>query len=250
MNKCVAHLTANLPMDNCVKGLLFDYGGTLDNNGDHWAVTIREAWQTLPGDNVDLDTFCKAYVYAERELARTRHILPRHNFADTMLVKARIELMHLRSLGYELTQAEIESRACAIAQYCDNRARACTAAAAKTLDVLAGRYPLALVSNFYGNVEAVLESYDLKRYFPHVIESAVVGIRKPDPAIFALGAQALALLPEQTAVIGDSLSKDIAPARSIGCDTVWIKGRPWFGDTIGTTDGKSIENISELETLY
>ena len=63
--------------------------------------------------------------------------------------------------------------------------------------------------------------------FQKVIESAVVGIRKPDARIFALGLEALQMEPEEVTVVGDSISKDIVPARSLGCHTVWFKGESW-----------------------
>ena len=30
---------------NKVKGIIFDYGGTLDTGGDHWSEVIWDAWQ-------------------------------------------------------------------------------------------------------------------------------------------------------------------------------------------------------------
>ncbi len=78
----------------------------------------------------------------------------------------------------------------------------------------------------------------------------MVGIRKPDPRIFSLGVEALGLAPEEVLVIGDSLSKDIKPAQSIGCPTVWIKGRQWFGDTPGQHRGCTVESLDELAVLY
>ena len=86
---------------------------------------------------------------------------------------------------------------------------------------------MVLVSNFYGNIHAVLHSYGLDGYFREIVESAVVGIRKPDPQIFALGVEALGMLPEEVVVVGDSYGKDMAPAHSLGCHTVWIKGQGW-----------------------
>jgi putative hydrolase of the HAD superfamily len=97
----------------------------------------------------------------------------------------------------------------------------------KILDVLSVRYPMVLVSNFYGNIHAVLRSYRLGGYFKEVVESAVVGVRKPDPQIFALGVKALGLHPEEVIVVGDSYSKDMVPAHGLGCRTLWLKGQGW-----------------------
>lgn len=236
-------------MEN-IKGIIFDYGGTIDNCGDHWAVVIREAYATLPEAELPLDMFCQAYIFAERELAKVRHILPHHTFRDMMLIKARLELEELVRLGAPYPAEKIEEYAAAIADYTDAHARACIEAARPTLDYLAGRYPMALVSNFYGNIEAVLDAYDLRRYFPIIVESAVVGVRKPDPAIFRLGVEALGLQPEQVLVVGDSVSKDIVPARSLGCPTAWIEGRPWFYEKAVEAPGLKIRTLEDLRELY
>ena len=109
---------------------------------------------------------------------------------------------------------------------------------------------MVLVSNFYGNIESVLRAYNLLHYFPTIIESAVVGVRKPDPAIFALGVEALGLKPEEVLVVGDSLSKDIAPATSLGCATAWIEGRGWFHEEPSDMTGKGMKTLEELQKLY
>ena len=93
-------------------------------------------------------------------------------------------------------------------------------------------YPLVLVSNFYGNINTILEDFRLDTYFRHVVESSVVGIRKPDPRIFMLGVEALQLEAEEVLVVGDSFSKDILPANSMGCQTVWIRGRGWGDESV------------------
>ena len=95
------------------------------------------------------------------------------------------------------------------------------------LEQVAERRPLALVSNFYGNISTVLAEFGLDGLFGSVVESAVVGVRKPDPRIFALGAEALGLDAACVAVVGDSYDKDIVPARKAGCRTVWLRGEGW-----------------------
>ena len=234
-------------MEN-IKGIIFDYGGTIDCCGDHWACVIRDAYEAA-GLSIELDDFCDASVYAERELARTRHILPEHTFLDMMRIKARIELEFLQEKGLVEVDA-IASLGEKIAIYCYEHARACIEEARPTLDYLGERYPMVLVSNFYGNVSAVLRDFDLLRYFPTIVESAVVGIRKPDPRIFGLGVEALGLKPAEVLVVGDSLSKDIIPAESLGCHTAWIIGRQWFREKELPPHAGTIKKLSELQSLY
>uniref|UniRef100_UPI0025B5003E HAD family hydrolase n=1 Tax=Muribaculum intestinale TaxID=1796646 RepID=UPI0025B5003E len=106
--------------------------------------------------------------------------------------------------------------------------------------------PMVLVSTFYGNVQAVLADFNLLQYFESIIESAVVGVRKPDPQIFRLGVDALGMKPEEVLVVGDSYKKDIVPAETIGCRVAWIKGKGWTAEEDAVTHPSIIKNISEV----
>ncbi|MCM1319997.1 MAG: HAD family hydrolase [Muribaculaceae bacterium] len=230
-----------------VKGIIFDYGGTLDTRGDHWSHVIWNAYQQA-GVLVEYEAFRDAYVYGERELARTLHILPHHNFHDLLLIKMQIELQYLAD-GQFINPEEIQPKAKAIADLCYQAAGDCIAETKPVLKQLHKRYPMVLVSNFYGNVQAVLKDFGIDQYFDKIIESAVVGIRKPDPRIFELGVQALNMKPEHVLVVGDSYKKDIAPAMSIGCQTIWIKGRGWTAEEETILHPAIITSIGEVLSL-
>lgn len=229
-------------IDN-LKGIIFDYGGTIDSRGVHWSEVIWDGYVNA-GVPVDKQDFRDSYVYAERELARTRHILPEHNFYDLLYIKMRIELDNLVETG-KLPQGATDRYAEPVARYCYDRARASVEEARPVLDALHARYPMVLVSNFYGNVETVLADFDLLRYFKQIIESAVVGVRKPDPRIFMLGVEALGLQPGEVLVVGDSYKKDIVPAESIGCRVLWLKGKGWTTEEDAVTHPCIIKNLSE-----
>jgi putative hydrolase of the HAD superfamily len=107
-----------------------------------------------------------------------------------------------------------------------------TARSREVLTQLGQEHPMVLVSNFYGNISVVLQEFGLNGLFSAVIESAVVGIRKPDPRLFTLGVEALGLQPEEVTVVGDSIDKDMVPARAAGCHTVWLKGEGWTDDPV------------------
>lgn len=230
-----------------IKGIIFDYGGTIDSRGVHWSEIIWNGYQAAQ-INVDKDSFRECYVFAERELARVRHILPHHNFYDLLLIKMRIELEFLAKQS-KINSDIVEEKAIAIAEYCYNQARECIEEARPTLEALAARYPMVLVSNFYGNVESVLEDFDVRKYFDTIVESAVVGVRKPDPKIFALGVEAIGLKAEEVLVIGDSYRKDIVPAESLGCQVLWIKGKGWTADEDAQQHPNIIKKLSEAADL-
>lgn len=233
-------------MEN-IKGIIFDYGGTIDSRGVHWSEVIWDGYQAA-GVPVDKPVFRDAYVFAERELARTRHILPHHTFADLLLIKMRIEFQWLVD-QHHLPDNAVDLWAAPVADYCYDAARNSIADARPVLDELYARFPMVLVSNFYGNVEAVLEDFDLRRYFRSIIESAVVGVRKPDPRIFQLGVEALGLPPQQVLVVGDSYKKDILPAESIGCHVAWLKGKGWTPEEDAQMHPSVITSLSQLLQL-
>jgi putative hydrolase of the HAD superfamily len=226
-----------------IKGVIFDYGGTLDTGGDHWSEVIWSAWQKA-GVAADKAEFREVYVYAERELARTLHILPHHNFHDLLRIKMQIELQRLAEMGH-FAPASVDEMAGKIADLCYASAKASVERARPVLDALSRRYPMVLVSNFYGNVETVLKDFGIDGYFKKVIESAVVGVRKPDPKIFTLGVEALGLKPEEVLVFGDSYSKDIIPAEKAGCQAIWLKGKGWTAEEDATVHPNIVKSLDE-----
>ena len=222
-----------------IKGLVFDYGGTLDTGGCHWGKVLWHAYMQSKVP-VSEEIFRKAYVHGERTLATKRIITPRHTFLDTLSEKIRLQLEWIeKEEGKELMKP--------FHDYILNKvysfARSNTENSVKVLHSLADRYPMVLVSNFYGNIATVLKEFGFDGIFKDIIESAVVGIRKPNPEIFAIGVEKLGMANSEAMVIGDSYDKDILPAHSIGCKTAWIKGEGW-------TDEEVTEPVADFTIHY
>ncbi|MBI2459959.1 MAG: HAD-IA family hydrolase [Candidatus Rokubacteria bacterium] len=91
------------------------------------------------------------------------------------------------------------------------------------LEALAGRgLRLAVVSNSNGSVEAILREVGLLGYLDAVVDSAVVGVEKPDPRIFRRATGALGVEPEEAVHIGDLYSVDVLGARAAGCRAILL----------------------------
>ncbi|MCM1368774.1 MAG: HAD family hydrolase [Candidatus Amulumruptor caecigallinarius] len=230
-----------------IKGLIFDYGGTLDTGGEHWSHVIWRAYQNA-GVEVNNAEFREAYVYAERELARVRHILPAHDFHDMLKIKVKIELEFLVRSGLMSPDA-VEEKTERVAAECYESAHNFTQKAAPVLEALSQKYPMVMVSNFYGNIDTVLRDFELRQYFRAIIESSVLGIRKPDPRIFEHGVKALGLMPSDVLVIGDSYKKDIVPAEQIGCQAIWLKGNGWTDEENAPIHSNVITEIERLTEI-
>lgn len=123
---------------------------------------------------------------------------------------------------------EAEAAVVEIADYCDVKVKERMAESRVVLEALCSRgYRMVLVTNFYGNIHSVLRAYGIDGFFDAIVESAVVGVRKPNPAIWRMGAEAAGRVPEECIAIGDSFDKDIQAAEAAGCRTIWFKGVEW-----------------------
>ena len=227
-------------------GYIFDYGGTIDTRGCHWGKKIWHAYQDAHVP-VTEQCFREAYVYAERTLGKNPIIKPTFTFKKTLDTKLHLQMDYLSDNElFEESISTIEMTKTLLdhlySDVCET-----VEESRKVLETLAKSYPMVLVSNFYGNIQVVLEEFSLANLFSHVIESAVVGVRKPDPRIFSLGVEALGMKPEEVVVVGDSFTKDILPAKAVGCKTIWIKGEGWtdenFDETIPNRIITSLEEI-------
>lgn len=230
---------------NRISGIIFDYGGTLDTRGDHWSEVIYDGYCQC-GVVIDKVAYRDAYVYGERALAVNPIVTPEFHFIDILLAKLRLQLQFLAgrdllatgkddaekqaALGIqlELGDMEIETIASRVADCINKTTTELLAENRQVLEQLRKKgLPMVLVSNFYGNIHTVLRDSGIEGYFKDIVESAVVGVRKPNPAIFALGVCALDMPASQVLVVGDTYSKDIVPACKLGCHAIWIKGRQW-----------------------
>lgn len=273
-----------------IKGIIFDYGGTLDTRGDHWSEVLWQGYEHFgigvaddeevePGVSIHKQAFRDAYVYGERALAVNPIVIPDFHFEDILREKLILELNFLagkelletgkddsekqaklgnpgkdsdassESLFLSLSDSEIHQIAEDMARYINAKTLALLKENKLVLEHLKQKgYPMVLVSNFYGNINQVLKDAGIDGYFEDVIESAVVGVRKPNPAIFALGVCALDLPASQVLVVGDTYGKDIIPAHKLGCHTLWIKGLQWEEKKVDESipDG-IIKKLSEME---
>ena len=210
------------------EAIIFDYGGTLDSDGMHWGKRIWHAYQKC-GVPVDEALFREAYVHAERTLAKNPIIQPDDDFTATLCKKLTIELEYISE---RLDDFDPDEWIDDILDTLIEATEESTNLSREVMNEVFGDYVkrgnTILVSNFYGNVSAVLSQFELDHCFSQVIESAVVGVRKPDPEIWRMGLRALGIEDaSKVLVIGDSYDKDIIPAHEIGCDTLWFMGEGW-----------------------
>lgn len=233
---------------NSVKGIIFDYGGTIDTNGIHWGELIWEQYRQA-GAKISHELYREAYVHGERTLGKQRIIEPTDTFHRLLEKKTAIQFDYLKANTAHDTLTDTLQQQ--IVERCYTKAKETIAKNCEIVKAVCEKRRAVLVTNFYGNMPVVLKEFALDNIFGTIVESSIVGIRKPDPRIFSLGVEAMQLPPEEVVVIGDSYKKDIYPALSIGCKTVWLKKVCWEEESIipGYEPTAIIESLEELPTL-
>ncbi|MGE5146128.1 MAG: HAD family hydrolase [Candidatus Eiseniibacteriota bacterium] len=203
-------------MTRPIDTLLFDFGGTLDADGVAWKERFHDHYRA-EGLDVAAEAFAPVFYAADDPLVGG---LPED--ADLAATVARLT----DNLESELGRRGIARRDAARGGRVAARFLADAEAAFRRnrplLEALGARYRLGIVSNFYGNLDAVCRGAGLKPLFGAIADSERVGAEKPDPAIFHAALHPLGAEAATTLFIGDSLRRDRAGARALGMGFIWL----------------------------
>jgi putative hydrolase of the HAD superfamily len=117
-----------------------------------------------------------------------------------------------------------EVRTCLAALHQERHLWCATAAGTtSTLERLrAAGLRLGVVSNSDGRVEAALRAAGLRDCFDVVLDSALFGAEKPDPAIFRAALEALRVAPDEALYVGDLYEVDVVGARAAGMEAILL----------------------------
>jgi putative hydrolase of the HAD superfamily len=103
-------------------------------------------------------------------------------------------------------------------------------------------YRLGLISNFEQWLEERLIELEVGQLFDVSVISGFVMIEKPDPAIYELALEGAQVEPRKAVHVGDSMSMDVEPARSVGIHPVLLDRRGRYPDS----EVLRIESLEEL----
>ncbi len=131
----------------------------------------------------------------------------------------------VRRLDPPLLEASVASRALPILRgaFRDPGAWKVWPDVPSALDALADReVRLGIVSNWDSRLPALLEALGLGDRFQAIAVSALVGVEKPDPALFRVALDRLGVRPEEALHVGDHPDLDVRAAASAGIDAALL----------------------------
>jgi FMN hydrolase / 5-amino-6-(5-phospho-D-ribitylamino)uracil phosphatase len=232
--------------------LLFDFGGTLDADGVAWKERFYKFY-SAEGLDMSADAFEPHFFAADSSLIG--RLPPETDLSETvsaLVAKLETELEHhsaRRSKSVIANGGNNRDRGVRVASRFLSEAGAAFARNRPVLKILRERYRLGIVSNFYGNLEAVCHDAGLASLFAVLVDSQRVGAEKPNPAIFHAALEILHSTPERTALVGDSLRRDREGARRTGMRFIWIAPKD-VQPAEGQARGDSAEDtVTELRDL-
>ena len=194
--------------------LLFDFGGTLDAPGVHWLTRFHQLYPQV-GLEVGPEQIKEAFYWADTQLLAHPEITTLQ-FLPLMLEHAALQLRYL-GLPVHPYQQQLAAGFC-------EAARRSLHISVGVLTALRQRFTLGVISNFYGNVATLCQECGLAALCDIIIDSAQVGVSKPEQRIFTLALEQLGCAPHRAAYIGDSFERDVLGARAAGLRTIWLRG--------------------------
>lgn len=205
-----------------IETLLFDFGGTLDADGVAWKERFHALYRA-EGLDIAANAFAPIFFAADDPLVGSLSSTAGLSETVTALATNLEAELTRRGAGTEDTGAVNEqNRGQRVASRFLFEASAAFTRNRPILEALKARYRLGIVSNFYGNLEAVCRSAAIAPLFGVMVDSQCVGAEKPDPAIFRVALETLRATPETTVFVGDSLRRDREGARRMGMRFIWI----------------------------
>ncbi len=172
-----------------VSTLLFDFGGTLDGPAhwlDRFLLSYRAAGIVLTRAELD-----PAFDHATRIGYGATRVVARFGMTDLVRFLVGHQFEYLRKSGPDPIRATLDDAGAAgrhrfveaVTNTFVGETSAGLAHSREVLGLLKSRFKMGVVSNFYGNLDRILEEARLDRFFAAVADSSRVGIFKPDVRI-------------------------------------------------------------------
>jgi len=209
------------------RAVVFDAGGTLTHpDWERFARIAHEvAARPLSHDDIrralavslyEADTHLRAGGEPPPEMRRAGWVF-RRMYAMLEFTDVETEEMHLR-LDAEHTARHI---------WCGLD----TDAPRVVAGLKAAGLPVGVISNTEdGRLVELLELVELAAHFDFLIDSHVVGLRKPDAAIFNLALEKLKLPASEVVYVGDSYGHDVLAARRAGLRAILVDALDLYHD--------------------
>lgn len=228
-----------------IKAILFDFGGTLDDDGTDWFTRLHRIIAEQ-GCSIEREQFqmCADQAAGKIDQLDDTPTLTMAGTVRRLCEFTRTELAQVSDDGI------VQWDPVAVAEEFMRESRSCLARNLDVLGELAGRFRLGCISNNWGNVAGWCRDAQFEKYFETMIDSTVVGVAKPDAQIFQAALDELKLPAQDCAYVGDKYEADVVGAAGAGLTPIWITGATEKEYPDSSIDHYRIETLGELLGIF
>ncbi|MDE0300566.1 MAG: HAD family hydrolase [Candidatus Poribacteria bacterium] len=196
-----------------IQAILFDFGGTLDGNGLHWRErACRFIQSKFP--HVSREEFVQADRASVAKFVAS---------GDGPRCSLRQTAGAIFTGIYEGLELNPRIRDVFLDDFCRD-AEQWLHQNRQWLESLRTDYQLGVISNNFGNTKGWCDDYSLSPLLDVIVDSTVVGIKKPDGGIFRTAMTELGVSADEAIYVGDTYLDDMVGAKSVGMWTAWLVG--------------------------
>lgn len=208
------------PLPKTYRHIFFDLDHTLwdfDRNAEETLLELYDTYQLDALGVAPAGKFIETYTRNNHQLWADYHLgrISKQTLRETRFKKTFLDM----GLAPERIPARFEDDYVRLCPYKTNL----FPHAHEVLQYLQGKYTLHLISNGFKEATAVkVHNTGLAGYFQHIIISELVGVNKPDKAIFTHALQLAGARLHESLMIGDSLEADVYGALHFGMDAIYF----------------------------
>lgn len=213
-----------IPLFTDVKAVYFDLDDTLCAYWDAAKHGLRRAFNDHPEHGFTEEQLLAQWSIAFREFVETigkthwyEKYLTSGEITRAELMRRTLERLDIYDdeLAYRLSHTYHVERQAALALFDD---------ALPVIKDLSSSYQLGLITNGPADIQRQeIEKLQIAEYFPHVFIEGEMGFGKPNPKVFQLAQDSVAVEPHEILFVGNSYKHDFLPALEAGWRTAWIR---------------------------
>jgi len=200
---------------NVVTDVFFDLDHTLWDFEKNSALTFQKIFKTHDVE-IDLHDFLEIYVPLNLEFWKL--------YREERITKEDLRYQRLKntfdSLNYHVHDQIINVLAEDYIKYLSSHNHLIPSTL-EILGYLAPKYNLHIITNGFEEIqEKKLKNANIIEYFDQIINSEMVGVKKPNPIIFEFALKKADVIAQKSMMVGDNIEADILGAQAVGFHTL------------------------------
>lgn len=216
---------------NKIKTIFFDFGGTLDSDGIEWGLRLLKKLNDA-GLAFNKDNFMGAAKKSMDQLFDNKESAFL-NYKQAIDIYIYWVIKNLELIIEDYKKVLVDPFYLESVRYIERNR--------KLLERLSGKFTLGIISNNFGNCKGWCNEFSIDNYFKVIIDSNIIGFRKPDKRIFEIACKKIGSSFEECVYVGDKYMIDIEPVIKLGIQPIWINSN--------NSKQKIVSKVIKIKTL-